>query len=170
MPRSSHFLLAKKFAVSVPERYCHATQLDFFKGMYGPELSFCHPALTDNNFAKATTVLAPGCGMEVKIFLITRPVSSGQCLRFLRRHHAVLAGAQGASLVYQEGKHHLVKDLAYVSFDTKKALFVANHCHWVPYIRIAQDGNDLDVGYFEYGWGRGFCLLCFSMIPRDTDA
>ena len=95
--------------------------METFKREYGSEFDNYHDAITDINFAKATTKLVPGRRMKVKVFQMNTPirVSSESCHRFLKSQKAILVGAQGLTLAYEQGKDKLPKGKWHVSFDEK---------------------------------------------------
>ena len=101
------FDLVTSFDVVVPKNYNHATRLGTFRETHGKEFYYYDNAITDANYAKVTTKLTPERKLKVKIFQITTRVSSEDCLGFLRGQKAILLGAQGASLAYEQGN---VKD------------------------------------------------------------
>lgn len=117
------FELAGTFEVTVPEGYDHATHLDSFRKAHESEFYYYNPAITDKNYSKATTKLVPGRKFQVKVFQITKTVSSDDCMAHLRSQKAVLVGAQGASLAYEQEKDQLLKGRWHVSFDEKDALW-----------------------------------------------
>ncbi len=176
-PKPDKFELLTTFEVTVPADYNHATRLTDFKEMYQPEVEteekkkqfyYYNPNITDANFSKATTQLVPGRKFQVKIFGIKsgKSVSSDECLNKLRSENAVLVGAQGASLAYEQGKVNLPKGKWHVSFDEKDALWFDGGDHGVPCV-FAYSGGDFRfrLGYFEGGWGDNYCLLCFCDLP-----
>mgnify|MGYP001598746082 CR=1 FL=1 len=156
------FRLLNTFDLVVPKSYNHATQLDSFRREHPENLSYYDRLITDENFGRATTKLAPGQRFEVEIFQIMEIVTSNDCMRFLRAKKAILTGAQGASLVWQEKKEELPLDKWHASFDEKEALLVTNGSHRLPFIRHYSDGSrEFVLGCFERDWGGSSCLLCF---------
>lgn len=166
--RDDRFTLVTSFNIVVPKNYDHATRLDSFKRKHGREFYCYNDAITDSNFGKATTQLVPGRKMTVKVFKITRQVTSEGCLSFLKKQNAVLVGAQGASLAYEQGKNQLLKGYWYVSFDEKNALWKdAVGYRRVPYVLANSDGVfEFLLGNFEGLWFVDACLLCF----RDSES
>lgn len=161
------FQFLKSFEVTVPEGYDHATRLDTFHATHQSdkeEFYFYNDAITDANFAaKATTKLVAGRKFTVKVFGITERVSSEDCLAKLRSEKAILVGAQGASLTYEQKKDELPKGKWSVSFDEKKALWRdPGGDHRVPHL-YAFSGGDFDFGlvHFEDDWSSDYVLLCF---------
>ena len=157
------FDLVTSFDVVVPKNYNHATRLSTFRKAHGKEFYFYNDAITDVNYAKVTTKLIPERKLKVKIFQITTRVSSEDCLGFLRGQKAILLGAQGASLAYEQGKNQLPKGRWHVSFDEKNALWVdSGGYHGVPHVLAGSDGDfEFDLGSFEADWASDDCLLCF---------
>lgn len=167
-----HFKFVTSFDVAVAANYDHATRLDTFKRGHGEEFYFYNADITDEHFTKATTKLAPGRKLVVKIFQITRRVSSEECLAFLKTQKAVLVGAQGATLAYGEGKDQLPKGRWHISFDEKEALWEdAIGCHRVPYVSAGSGGDFwFRLGSFGGDWRGGGCLLCFCDSPAEASA
>ena len=157
------FDLVTSFDVVVPKNYNHATRLGTFREAHGKEFYYYDDAITDANYAKVTTKLIPERKLKVKIFQITTRVSSEDCLGFLRGQKAILLGAQGASLAYEQGKNQLPKGRWHVSFDEKNALWVDSvGYHRVPYVDAYSDGGfGFRLGYFGIDWDSDACLLCF---------
>ena len=168
----NRFQFLKSFEVTVPEGYDHATRLDTFRAAHqnkkNKEFYFYNDAITDANFAaKATTKLTAGRKFHVKVFGITERVTSEDCLAKLRSEKAVLVGAQGASLAYEQKKAELPKGKWAISFDEKKVLWRGpGGYHRVPIVSASSDGVfDFGLGYFERDWVSGGVLLCFCDLP-----
>lgn len=159
------FQLATTFDIAVPADYNHATRLDTFKRKYGKKFCYYNNDITDSNFSRATTQLAPGQQLKVKVFQITETVTSEDCLAFLRSQNAILVGAQGATLTYEQGKNQLSKGRWHASFDEKDALWQdAYGYHRVPIVRALSLSDlvfEFGLGNFERDWFVGSCLLCF---------
>lgn len=161
------FELLAAFGVVVPNNYNHATQLDTFKVAHESEFAYYDQNTTDANYSKATTKLVPGRRFQVKAFGVKkgRTVTSDECLTKLRAEQAVLVGAQGASLVYEQGKDNLPKGKWSVSFDEKDTLWFGGDYRRVPCVyRSSGGGFRFCLGYFEDDWGGNDCLLCFCDI------
>ena len=163
------FELADTFEVVVPKDYNHTTRLDSFRKAHEQEFYYYNPAINDKNYGNATTKLVPGRRFLVKIFQIKEKVSSDDCLGFLKGQKAVLVGAQGASLAYEQGKDKLPISRWSVSFDEKDALWEdADGDRRVPYVGRRSGGDfPFDLGYFEVDWADGRCLLCFCEIESS---
>ncbi|MEK7465175.1 MAG: hypothetical protein AAB631_00140 [Patescibacteria group bacterium] len=160
-PRYEHL---KEFALTVPKDYVHGTQLATFEQKYRKGFYYYNTDITDSHFAKATTQLVPGKTYKVKVFGIKKgSVTSEDHMNLLRSQNAILVGAQGASLVYQEKKDELPKGKFYVSFDEKNALWVdAGGDHRVPRVfRYSVGDCEFSLGDFERDWGSDYCVLCF---------
>lgn len=150
------------FKVAVPKNYDHATWLGSFAKKHRQEFYFYHDGVTDANFAKATQKLVPGKTYAVKIFGITQRVSSEDCLGFLKTQKAVLVGAQGLTLAWEQKKEQLPKGKWMVSFDEKDALPSLDGGHRVPYVHAPSGGDfRLNLGSFGTDWYVADCLLCF---------
>lgn len=156
------FVLLSSARLTVPTSFVHQTQIASFLKAHRREFSYVNDDVTDANFAKATQRLIPGRTYTVKIFWITRRVSSPDCLGLYKDHNGILTGAQGLTLAYQEmrGSFPVGKWLA--SFDEKDALPVSDGDHRVPGVdRYAGDYFKLSLGYFEYDWYSAYCILVF---------
>ena len=157
------FRFVTSFSIVVPQGYDHATRLAKFRNEHEKEFAFYNGDITDGHFAKATTMLAPGSKLKVKVVQITETVASEDCLAFLRNQKARLLGAQGVTFAYEQGKDKLPKGRYYASFDEKDALWEdpAGH-HRVPGV-YADSGGDFFflLDYFESAWVGAGGLLCF---------
>ena len=151
--------------ITVPANYRHVTQLATFKRGHKKNCYSYSHAITDANFAKATTVLTPGRKFKVKIWkqMVGGMTTSIERLAFLKSQKAVFTGAQGASLVFAQKRHALPKGYWYVSFDEKDALFEYEEgYHGVPSVYAGSHGDfHFDLGPFECDWRDAHCLLCF---------
>lgn len=156
------FKFLTEFEVIVPPGYVHDTCLNTFKQEHEKEFYYFNPAATDENFAKATTKLAPGRKFKVKVFGIAKSASSEQCLAKVRDEHGILLGAQGLTLAYLQGKAKLPKGKWHLSFDEKEALPYLGGDHRVPDVSAYSDGDfGFDLDGFGGDWGQGCCLLVF---------
>ncbi len=162
------FALLTTFQFTVPDDYNHPTQLASFAKENREKFYSYNNNITDANFARATNKLTPGKTYGAKIFGITQRVTSEDCLAFLKTQKAILVGAQGISVVWQQAKEQFSKGKWTVSFDEKDALWQdAVGYHGVPYVsQYSGGGWDFVLGYFEGGWRGDRCLLCV----RDLSA
>ena len=162
------FKLVKTLDILVPADYVHATRLTSFAEAHRSEFYYYDSNLTDQNFSRATVQLKPGQKLKVDIFQIQEQVSSEDCMAFLHTQKAILTGAQGASLVYEQKRQDLPKNRGHISFDEKENLWKdADGRHRVPYIYAYSDGVfRFRLGYFESPWLGDCCLLSF----RDAEA
>ncbi len=162
------FILSTTFQFTVPENYNHPTQLASFEKENRKKFYFYNDNITDANCAKATNKLIPGKTYEAKIFGITKQVTSEDCLAFLKTQKAILVGAQGISIVWQQAKEQFPKGKWTVSFDEKDALWQdADGYHRVPRMDQLSVGDWCFVlGYFGDAWDDDYCFLCV----RDLSA
>jgi hypothetical protein len=160
-------VLVVSFDVIVPENYDHATRLDTFREVHEEEFYSYNDNIMDANFSEATVKLEPGRKLTVKVFQITEQVTSEKCLAFLKSQKAVLTGAQGASLVYEQAKNKLPKGKWHVSFDKKDVLWQdSDDYRRVPVVHASSGGGfDFLLGRFESNWGPAHCLLCLCDPP-----
>ncbi len=155
------FELVNTFEIVVPEGYDHSTHLHSFGKKHRKSFYYYNDAITDKNYAKATK-LVPRRKLKVKVFQIKETVTSEDCMAKLRSEKAILVGAHGASLVWEQKKEELPVNRWSASFDEKDALWkYADGDHGVPLVDRDSDGGfEFDLGSFEYDWSDG-CLLCF---------
>jgi len=162
----SKFQFLKTVEIVVPDNYNHDTRLDSFRTQYGGKFYYYNDAITDANYsAKATVRLVPGRKMKVKIFQIKGQVSSDECMTFLRSQKAVLTGAHGASLVWEQKKEELPVSRWSISFDEKDALWQdSDGHHGVPRVHRSSDGAfKFPLGDFVYPWDEA--LLPALLLP-----
>lgn len=153
-----------EFNVVVPEGYDHTTRLAKFSNEHRKEFNYYNDAITDKNFSQATVQLTPGHKFNVKVFQIKETVTSVDCLGFLKSQKAILVGAQGVSLAYEQGKSKLPVNRWSVSFDERKALWWddSDGNHRVPCVRRnSVDSFKFSLGNFIGAWHDDDCLLCF---------
>ena len=158
----SRFSLLSSLQFTVPEGYNHSTQLASFSKENRKKFYSYNDNITDENFAKTTNKLVPGKTYEAKIFGITKWVTSEDCLAFLKTQNAILVGAQGISVVWQQAKEQFPKGKWTVSFDEKDAFWQDAHgSHRVPRVGRDVDGDwSFSLGGFEDDWRGSDCLLC----------
>ena len=165
-----HFEEIGSFEVTVPANYDHTTCLDTFGKEHRKEFYHYNKNLTDKNFSKATTKLTPGRKFKVKVFQIKEQVSSDDCLVYLKSQKAVLVGAQGASLAYEQANNKFSVSRWSISFDEKQALPSVDGYHRVPSLYRASFGDfKFDLVYFGRDWYDDFCLLCFCDLEKSSD-
>lgn len=166
----NRFVLINTFSIVVPVDYKHTTRLASFSKEHRKEFYYYNDTLTDANFAKATTKLEPGRKLKVKVMQIKGTVTSEDCMTYLRSQKAVLVGAQGVSLVYEQKKDELPADRWAASFDEKDSLWEdAAGYHRVPNVGCYSDGDfEFNLGKFESDWRDGSCLLCFCDESSDA--
>src|SRR3989344_1307137 len=148
------FELVNTFEIVVPEGYDHSKRLDSFGKEHRKAFYYYNDAITDKNYAKATTKLVPGRKLKVKVFQIKETVTSEDCIAKLRSEKAILVGAQGASLVWEQKKEELPVNRWSASFDEKDALWKdADGYHGVPGVGRNSDGDfKFNLGNFENDW------------------
>ena len=158
-----YFKLLKEFNFTVPIDYSHVTQLATFTKQFGSKFHYFDYTINDENFSNVTCQLEKGSIYTVKIFAIKERITSEDCLNFLKSCNAILTGAQGASLLWQEKKDKLPADKLYLSFDEKDALWLdIDGKHRVPMLsRDLYGGWRFGLGRFEVGWFETNCLICF---------
>ena len=161
-----------EFEVIVPADYNHEKQIDEFGKRVRKEKTTYHynDDFTSKNFANATNKLEPGKKYRVKLFPILETVTSIDCTNFLRKQNAILAGGQGATLVYDQAKDKLPKGKWAVSFDEKDALWkdAGGHLRVPCVLARSAGGFGFGLGDFGDGWGAGSCLVCFCDLPATA--
>jgi hypothetical protein len=163
---SSRFTLFKDLGIiTVPDNYVHETRLASFKKENCERFLFYDKDIIDENFAKVTTKLVPGQKLHVKVFkqIVSGTTTSEERLAFLKTQNAVLVGAQGASLVFEQKREDLPEHYGYISLDEKKAFWeITKGIHRVPglYQHWSEDW-EFRLGGFGHDWDNHNCLLCF---------
>lgn len=165
MKSDNRFILLDTFLLKVTKGYRHTNQLEIFRKENRGKFNFYNDDITDANFAKVTNKLIPGKTYTVKIFGIRsgKVIWAPDCLAFLRTQSAILVGAQGISIVWQQAKEKFPKGKWMVSFDEEEALWRdADGNLRVPFVRRASEGGfDFSAINFDLGWDHVCCLLCF---------
>jgi len=157
------FKFLDTFALRVPGTYNHSIQLASFKKLDRGHFRYYNAELTDLNYSKVSRILLPRERYVVDIFRMMTRVRSEECLKFLEKNRAILIGAQGISLAWQESGNMFLFSGRKVSFDQAHALWVdpIGH-HRVPFIDCCLGGGwRFSLGRFEDVWSEGDCLLCF---------
>ena len=167
MPNQDEFVnprfpLLTTFQITIPEDYVHETQLAAFAKENREKFYSYDYGITDANYARVTNKLTPGKTYETKIFKITKRVTSEDSLVFLKPQKAILVGAQGISVAWQQAKERFPKGKWIVSFDEKEALWRdADDYHRVPSMDQYLDGYWVfSLGSFESAWDDDHCVLC----------
>lgn len=123
------FRLLGGFPVAVPAEYRHVNCLAAFRKASGESLCF-HPDFNDQSCCRATAVLIPGLRFWAEVFQVVKRVTMEDCLDFLCLQNAVLVGAQGLSLAYEQGRSLLPIGRRVFSFDQEEALPFASGFGW----------------------------------------
>ena len=154
-----------EFDLTVPTDYNHDTIIDDQKKKLKKLKNTHHhnDDLTSKNYANATNKLVPGKTYTVKIFPILEGVTSEDCMTFLKKQRAILVGGQGVLLANDLKGDEFPVGKWTVSFDEKEALWKdSGGNHRVPSVYRSSDGDrKFSLGYFEFDWVSGNCLLCF---------
>lgn len=160
---NSRFIQIKEFNLTIPRSYNHKTQLAEFKKKHKKDFYFYNEEITDKNFKGATNQLIPGRTYKVSIFQIQETVSSKDCLTFLKSQNAILVGAQGLSVAYEQKKEEFPESKWMISFDEEEALYKdAGGARRVPRALRSSDGGwRFRLGCFQSCWSDDNCLLCF---------
>lgn len=172
-PAPKFTLLVDLGIITVPDDYDHATHLASFKAMYRNDETksfyYYNEHITDANFPNPSRILKPGDKLWVRAF---QQVSQGtttsvERMAFLDTQKAIHAGAQGASLVWEQKRDQLPKGKWYTSFDEEERLWQdADGNHRVPVVSARSDGDfSFRLGSFESVWGVSSAFLCFCDLP-----
>ena len=157
-------LLADLGTLKVPAAYDHETQLDSFTKKYRSQFYYYNPSVTDENFGNPTVRLVPGQMVHVRAFrqMVPETLTSEERMEFLAGQKALLTGAQGATLVFEQMRDLLPKGYWYVSFDEKAALWSDEAGHGVPILDAhSVHAFGLRLGRFSNRWRDVDATLCF---------
>jgi hypothetical protein len=81
-------------------------------------------------------------------------------LAFLKSQNALLVGAQGASIIWEQKKDQLLKGYWYCSFDEKEHLPFLDGYRRVPDVCANSGGGfNFGLGSFELVWDEGDAVL-----------
>ncbi|MEA2715073.1 MAG: hypothetical protein QOG91_101 [Candidatus Parcubacteria bacterium] len=167
--------VAAKFAmfadlgvVTVPDDYEHGSRLGSFVRTNLWKFYHIDSNISDRHFPNPSRILKPGDKLLVQVFRQVLPgvATFKECMTFLGLKKAVYPGAQGASLVWEEKRNELPKDIWLGSYDDKSRLWKdADGFHWLPGVQVY--GNGVCRFYLfrldkDMPASRGF--LCFSEI------
>lgn len=174
-PTEKFGLLVDLGTITVPADYDHANWLAKFKVKHqgGEKKSFYsyNDAITDEDFPNPSRILKPGDRLWVRAFeqVFKGTTTSDERMAFLATQKAIHAGAQGASLVFDQKRDQLPKGKWYASMDEKKRLWKdAYGRHGVPGVGARSDGDfRFNLGYFEHVWNEFSVLLCLCDVPPD---
>lgn len=162
-------LLPQVLTIKVPDDYDHDTQLATFAKQHRASCMIFNESFTDANFANVSVKLLAGRTYKVKQFIIKRTVSSGDCLAFLHSQTALLVGAQGSSLVFDQNRCKVAKNRMYVCFDVETNLLIAHGCSRVPGFYTRRDGNfSVRLVVFDQQYRDLRVLLCFCNETSGT--
>lgn len=172
--KETDFKLLNSFVITVPGNYNHDEQLESLIYGESDNIPTNSGRITDKGFAKVTGKLAPGKSYLIKLFDITaKYVSSEDCLAFLKTQKAILAGAQGLYLVWQQvwkdwsayKQGHVARCGRIVSFDEKSALWEEDGEAWAPYVQQDFDGNwEMNLHIFDACLTEHDCLIYFCEV------
>lgn len=114
-----------EFELTVPEDYCHKTQLNSFclKTKDLETTESYDENLTDVNFSRVSHELIPGKTYTVRLIPIKSSATSEECLDMYARHNAVLVGAQGLTLLQEKHPDKFPVDKFLISFGLKESLW-----------------------------------------------
>lgn len=149
--------------ITVPDN----TSLASFKKKNRKKFKGYDDYITDKNFGKATIQPRPGQRLHVKVFkqVVSGSTTSEERLAFYKSQNALLIGAQGISLIFEQKREDLPMGYWYLSLDEKEALWEdADGYHRVPGVdRYSGGGWRFSLGCFESKWDDNQCLLCFYL-------
>lgn len=166
-PAVKFVLLADLGVLMVPPDYDPANRLRSFAAQYRNDFSGYNGNITDANFPNPTRVLNPGDRLSLRVFGPAVGTTFAECLTFLAAQNAVLLGAQGASLAWEQKRAELLKGYWHASMDAKKRLWKdAEGVHRTPWVGVNLDG-DFRFGLGYVGPARSdSALFCFcDLLP-----
>ncbi len=157
------FVLKAEFNIQVPGDYNHDTHMTNFRMRCAREFSEYAEVMVDRYQKMASTRLEPGEKLRVRVFHIVRHVGPEDIWAFLCDPNVILAGARGATLVYEQARDKLFRGWHYLSYDLKSNLRERNGTHYVP--ELVKDER----GRFDFGedvvadtnYSDNDALLCF---------
>ena len=115
-------LLVDLGIIKVPMDYNSKTQFKSFLGKNPPSEGW--DDFPSGEFVNTSRPLIPCEKIRVRAWKVVRgPATSDECMDFLAAQNSILVGAQGASLVYEQKRKRLLKDVWYGSFDKKNYLW-----------------------------------------------
>ncbi|HEY9585624.1 MAG TPA: hypothetical protein VJJ02_03500 [Candidatus Paceibacterota bacterium] len=171
-PVEKFALLVDLGVITMPANYVSRTRLDLFKAEYQNEAHksfyFYHDVITDANFPNPSRILKPGDKLYARAFrqVVSGTTTSEERMVFLKSQDAVLCGAQGVSLVWEQKRNKLPKGKWYCSFDEKDRLPSVDGYYGVPVVRVPSVGDfHFYLGSFERVWRGDDVLLCFRDKP-----
>lgn len=160
------FVLVTHFEMNVPKSYTHEEQLDGFRFRNGPLFKRFSASLSDKTWADAAEPLIPGKTYEVRIFSFAEEVTYQECKKFCKDKGALLAGAEGLSLLWEMKKERLPLDKALLSFNSADAYPTAtkekDHIYILPFIARFSNGSWwLELITVKKKLNSDYCLVCF---------
>ena len=166
-----NFKLIANFDIVVPNGYdhvCATRRLDSFRdinccknGEKTEEEIYGKPHYYNNiasrkNFAKVAKKLATGCKLKAKIFQVSSITSLDNCITFLKKQKAMLAGLPGLSLAHMNSyiKEHnwiqLPEKHTLVSFDERDVFWKGSSGYlMVPYVLVSPPGSNTCMLYLD---------------------
>jgi hypothetical protein len=140
--------------------------LDRFKKDRESEFHYYNEDFTNANFPNPSRVPKPGDKFRVQLHeqVVDGTTSSEERLAYLKSQPgAILFGANGLPMLYDQKRTDLPKGKAYLSFDEKEKLPFLGGFHGVPCLFAFYDGDfDLSLCNLESGWDQNDVLVSFS--------
>lgn len=177
-PNEAEVVVKPKFAllvdlgvITVPNDYVHAFRLEVFREKHqnGAVKSFCYynNSITDKNLSIPSRILHPGDKLRVRAFqqVPLGVTSFEERISFLRQQTGnAFAGAQGASLVFEQRRGQLPKGKQYASLDEEKRLWKdERRAHRISRLDCLPDGAyGFDLGYVGDIMDVGIAFFSFT--------
>jgi len=154
-----------KFRLVVPDNYNHDEYIDqCTQKIMRLESTYGYSRLlTSENFANASKKLEHGKTYiaEILPILSEERVSGDECIAFYKRKKAIMTGAHGLLLAYNQMKKELPKCIYIASFDEKEALLLWSGQRGVPGIStLPGDKFEFQVYPFTDKLHGHDCILC----------
>jgi len=162
-PVDHRFRFVTSLGIIVPSGYDHAARIAAFRKAHAGEFADFNSDVSDEHFAEQATVrLESGRRIRCEVMQAVCGVSSDECLRYLKSRQALLLGAQGPTIVCEQGKEKLPKCRWLVSFDDRPSLWNDSKDERIPFLMVvASEVPVFGLCYFADGLAEGDCLLCF---------
>lgn len=153
-----------EFEVVIPLNYDHDNHMDTFVNRVNEMKTTYYISNEFNsfNFDSIGSRLEAGKIYKIKIFPILEAVNSEDCLIFLRKQNAVLAGINGITFAYDMSNGQLPKWKRLLSFGENESIAQDINCNdKVPFVLQYSDASfKFDFDFFSSKWRYDDCILC----------
>jgi hypothetical protein len=155
--------------LTVPLDYNHDTQIDEYYKNYKNDYDQGWTKMQSKDYAKASNKLVPGKKYRIAFYPVIFPYKSysRESLAFLNKQNALLVNAQGLTLVCQQAKEIIPKDVVIYSLDKEESLLRGTLDYEIPTVAYRSGDNLLFLASRSFSFGgqeKGDYLLCFFEI------